>query len=310
MRVQRSLLILPVNVTRFIEKAHLRGADAVVLDLEDSIPLNQKNSARELVHESIKMVGRAGAEVLVRVNNDREFFEEDVRAAVSPGLHAVFLPKVESPDDVRKTEELISALESDRGIEKGRIKLSLHIESPTALIKIQEIAACGTRIESMSLGMDDYCLELGVEPSPEGTELFFPLVTLVTVCKAAGISPIGILGSVAGYKDSDGFRRAAERGRNLGCTGAFCIHPDQVEILNSVFSPTDDKVEHARKVVAVFEEAAAKGRASTTLDDRMVDTPIYKRALKTLELSDAVSRKKRLHAEALTRLAGEGIRKS
>ncbi|MBI5248132.1 MAG: CoA ester lyase [Desulfomonile tiedjei] len=304
MRVQRSLLILPVNVPRFIEKAHLRGADAIVLDLEDSIPLSQKDSAREMVKESIGMVRRTGAEVFVRVNNDPVFFEKDVAAAVDPGLHAIFLPKVESSDDVKRTERLVARLESERGIEKGRIKLSLHIESPKGLMKMQEVLAAGTRIESMSLGMDDYCLELGVEPSPEGTELFLPLVTLVTVCKAAEISPIGILGSVAGYKDRDGFRKAAERGRRLGCTGAFCIHPDQVDILNSVFSPAEDQIIHAKRVVHVFEEALAKGRASTTLDDRMVDTPVYKRALKVLELAEAVAEKKRLHAEALTRLAG------
>jgi citrate lyase subunit beta / citryl-CoA lyase len=301
MRVQRSLLILPVNVPRFIEKAHLRGADAIVLDLEDSIPLNQKESARGMVEQSIKMVGRAGAEVFVRVNNEPVFFERDVDAALHHGLHAIFLPKVESPDDVRKTEALISRLESDRGIENGSIKLSLHIESPKGLLRIQEIVTAGTRIESMSLGMDDYCFELGVAPSPEGTELFFPLVTLVTVSKAMGIKPMGILGSVAGYKDREGFRRAAERGRNLGCTGAFCIHPDQVDILNSVFSPADDQIEHAKKVITIFEEAMARGRASTTLDDRMVDTPVYKRALKALELAEAVSEKKRLIAEALTR---------
>ncbi len=272
------------------------------MDMEDSIPLNQKESARGMVEQSIKMVGRACAEVFVRVNNEPGFFEKDIDAAVHPGLHAIFLPKVESPDDVKKTEAMISRLESDRGIEKGSIRLSLHIESPKGLLRMQEIASAGTRIESMSLGMDDYCLELGVEPSPEGTELFFPLVTLVTVSKAMGIKPMGILGSVAGYKDREGFRRAAERGRNLGCTGAFCIHPDQVDILNSVFSPTYDQVEHAKKVINIFEEAMARGRASTTLDDRMVDTPVYKRALKALELAEAVSEKKRMNAEALTRL--------
>lgn len=302
MRVQRSLLILPVNVPRFIEKAHLRGADAIVLDLEDSIPPNEKDKARDMVRESIAMVGRAGADVFVRVNNDPALFEKDVHAAVIPGLHAIFLPKVESPDEVKETEGLISRFESDHSVEKGRIRLSLHIETPKGLLNMQEIVAAGTRIESMSLGMDDYCRELGVEPSQAGTELFYPLAMLVTVCKAAGITPIGILGSVAGYKDQEGFRKAADRGRRLGCTGAFCIHPDQVDILNSVFSPTTEQIEHAEKIVRAFEEAMGKGRASTTVDDRMVDTPVYKRALQLLELAAAVSEKKRCQAEALSRL--------
>ncbi len=303
MKIQRSLLILPVNVPRFTDKAHLRGADAIVLDLEDSIPPSEKDSAREHVSSAIHHVGRAGADVFVRVNNDPALFEKDMHAAVQSGLYAIFLPKVESENHVRETEILLSRLESERGVPAGSIRMSLHIESPKALLNLQSILTAGTRIESISLGTDDYCLELGVEPTPEGTELFFPLVTLITAAKAMGIQPMGILGSVAGYRDPDGFRKAAERARQLGCTGAFCIHPDQVDILNKVFSPDRAQVDQALRIKTVFEESMAQGRASTTLDGRMIDTPVYKRALRTIQLADAAKEREKDAAAAMRKLS-------
>jgi citrate lyase subunit beta/citryl-CoA lyase len=301
-QVQRSLLILPVNVPRFVEKAYTRGADSVMLDLEDSIPPDQKDTARSLVKNSIPIAGRGGADVFVRVNNEPSLLRLDVEASVYPGLHGVFLPKVESRAEIEALETHISQLELQRGIQPGEIKLSLHIESPRGILNLPEIAAASTRTESMSIGSDDYCLQLGVEASKEGTELLFPFYMMVTVCKATGIRPMGILGSVAGFRDLEGFRRAAERGRGLGSTGAFCIHPDQVVILNSVFSPTEKDVEHARRVVQAFEEGLSKGRASITLDDRMVDTPVYKRAKLTLERADAVAELERKKAAALSSL--------
>ncbi len=301
-RLQRSLLILPVNVPRFVEKAHLRGADAIVLDLEDAVPPGEKANARKLVKQSIDIAGRGGADVFVRVNNEPSLLDEDVEASVHPGLHGIFMPKVESQKDVLDLAAHIARLEAERGIELGRTKLSLHIESPAALLRMQEIAAASPRIESMSLGMDDYCLSLGVEPSPGGRELFFPVCMLATVCKAAGISAIGILGSVAGFRDPEGFEKAAEAGRQLGCTGAYCIHPDQVAILNRVFSPSATKVEHARRVVEAFEEGLRKGRASVTLDDRMVDTPVYKQAKLALERAEAVAAVERRKADAMSLL--------
>ncbi len=298
-RLQRSLLILPVNVPRFVEKAYLRGADAIVLDLEDSIPPGTKAESRKLVKQSIELAGRGGADVFVRVNNEPSLLDDDVEASVHPGLHGIFMPKVESQRDVSRLEAHVLKLESARGMEPGRIKLSLHIESPTGLLRLEEIAAASPRIESISLGMDDYCLSLSVEPSPGGSELFFPLCMIVTVCKAAGIGAIGILGSVAEFRDLGVFQKAAEAGRQLGCSGAYCIHPHQVQILNRVFSPSAEKIEYARRVVEVFEEGLRRGRASMTLDDRMVDTPIYKQAKVVLERAEAVAAVERRKADAM-----------
>lgn len=300
-RIQRSMLILPVNVPRFVEKAYQRGADVIALDLEDAVPPAEKANARKLVKDAIVSAGRGGADVLVRINSDADMMDDDLDASIYPGLHGIFIPKVDSAEQVVSLESRIARLEEKRGLEPGSVKVSLHIESPLGVLRMPEIASAGTRTESMSIGVDDYCVHLGVEPSEEAAELLFPLSTLIVVCKAYGISPMGIFGTVAGFRDAEGFERAAHRGREMGCTGAFCIHPDQVQILNRVFSPPPARVEHARRVAAAFEEGLKSGRASVSLDNRMVDTPIYKQALLVLEQAKAVAELERRKAEALGR---------
>ncbi len=299
---QRSMLILPANVRRFVEKACLRGADAVVLDLEDSVPLSEKAGARETIQDAISLAGRGGADVLVRVNNDPQLLQEDLAAAVQPGLHAVFFPKVEGPEQIRDLETRIATLEQQRRMAPGSVKVSAHIESPKGVLNVRDIAFAGSRVESMSLGPDDYCLELGVETSPDATELFMACSMLAIACKAAGINPMGVLGTVAGFRDSEGFERSAEAAKQLGFTGAYCIHPDQVPILNRVFTPVPEKVEFARRVVAAFEEGLAQGRASINLDGRMVDTPVYKRAKALLDHAGILAEKDAQKAQAVARL--------
>jgi citrate lyase subunit beta/citryl-CoA lyase len=300
--VRRSALILPVNIPRFVEKAYQRGADAIILDLEDAVPPAEKESARKLIRDSIPLAARGGAEVGVRINKEPAWLSLDVEASVYPGLEGITLPKTESAEEVRNLENLVEKLERTRGIAPGHIHFSILIESPRGLLKAQEIAAASPRIESMSIGMEDYCLELGVEPSPDGLEIFYPVSWVVTVCKAAGIRPMGLLGSIAGFRDLQAFEQAAVRARQVGCEGASGIHPDQVAILNRVFSPSPEKVEYARRAVAAFEEGVRKGTASVNLDGKMVDIPVYNRSRLILQRAEAIAAVERRKAEALAKL--------
>jgi len=297
--IQRSMLILPINNPRFVEKAHLRGADVVVLDLEDAVPPGEKAAARGLVKDALGRVGRGGADVIVRVNNDPEHLEPDLHAAVIPGLHGIFLPKIESREEIQRVEAIISDLEDKRAIPRGKVKLSLHVESPLGVLNLQQIASAGERGESVSLGVDDYCFQLGIEPSSEGTELLLPLTMMVIASRAAGRIPLGIVGTVADFQDTDRFERAAVAGRNLGCCGGYCIHPGQVPILNRVFSPSPAAVEHARRAIEAFEEGVKQGRAAVNLDGSMVDTPIYRRARQLLERAVAIEEVERRKARGV-----------
>lgn len=300
--VRRSTLILPVNVPRFVEKAHLRGADAVMLDLEDAVPPQEKARARRLIREAIPLVSRGGAEVFVRVNHDPAHLADDLEAAIYPGVDGVCLPKTESAREIEHVERQIADLERRRAIPPGRIEIAVLIESPRGLLNLEAIAAGSRRVRTVSLGPEDYCLEISVEPSNEGAELHYALSTLVTVCKAVGIAPMGLLGSIAVFRDLSAFERAAARARDLGCVGASCIHPDQVAPLNRVFSPSPERVDSARRVVAAFEVGLRDGTASVSVDGAMVDTPVYRRAQHILEWAAAIAEVEARKAERLARL--------
>jgi len=300
-RVRRSSLILPVNVPRFIEKAHTRGADAIVLDLEDSVPPAEKASARQLVKEAIPLVARGGAEVAVRVNNDPALLSDDIDASVWPGLASLSIPKVESAAEVERLVTQVERLERARGIPTGHVKLSIAIETPKVILACESIATSSPRIVTMGVGPEDYYLSLGVEPSADGIELLYAVSRVVTVCKAVGIQSVGLLGSIAGFRDLAAFEAAATRGRSLGCEGAGCIHPEQVVILNRVFSPDPDRVQYARRAVDAFEEGVRRGTASVNLDGKMVDIPVYRRAQIILERAQAIAELERAKAEALAR---------
>jgi citrate lyase subunit beta / citryl-CoA lyase len=297
--IRRSTLILPVNVPRFVEKAYLRGADAIMLDMEDAVPLEEKDAARRLIRDSLPAVARGGAEVFVRVNNDTAMLALDLDASVHPGLDGICLPKAESPEQLVQLDGELSRLERDRGIPPGRIEVAALIESPRGVVHLETIAAASPRVRSITLGPEDYWLEIGVEPSADGLELLYALSKIVTVCKATHIAPMGLLGSIANFRDLPAFERAAARARDVGCVGASCIHPDQVAILNRVFSPAPERVASARKVVEAFEEGLRRGTASVNVDGAMVDTPVYVRARRILEQAAAIAAIEKRRAEAL-----------
>ena len=299
--VVRSVLILPVNNSRFVENAYKRGADAIMLDLEDSVPGEEKESARKVVKQAIPMAARGGGQVQVRVNSEPEQLAADIDASVYPGLECIVLPKVESSAQVKQVTDQLSNLERNRGLEPEKVKLSLVIESPRGLLGLQQIALASSRTESMSVGPEDYCLELGVEPSSDGIEILYPLSMVITISKAFGLRPFGLLGSIAGFKDLEGFTKAAERACQLGCEGGVCIHPAQVPILNRVYSPNSDQVDRARRIKKAFEKGLDKGTASVDLDGRMIDLTVYRRASMVFDRSCAIKELEERKAIALKR---------
>ncbi|MGO8823164.1 MAG: HpcH/HpaI aldolase/citrate lyase family protein [Desulfomonilaceae bacterium] len=287
-KILRSVLVVPVNVPRFVEKACLRGADAIVLDMEDSVPVDRKKQARNDIADAISVAGLGSAQLMVRINNDPDLIEADVESAVCKRLDALFIPKVESAEQLVKLDNLTREIEAFKGLAPGKVKFSIHVESPLGLLRLEKIAASTERIESMSIGVDDYLAALGIKLTEDASALFVPMTQMVIIAKAYGIIPICVLGSVAEFRDLEAFENSAVRARDLGSEGSICVHPDQVAILNRVFSPTEEVVASARKIIETFEEAVQKGRASTSLDGRMVDTPIYKQALKTVEKFEAI----------------------
>lgn len=287
----RSLLYVPVNVPRFVDKAHTRGADGIILDLEDSIPPGEKTAAREMVQEAAAKVSQNGADVLVRINQPIELAVRDIEACISPRIRALQLPKTEGADHVRLLAALVDKLEAERGMEPGHTLLAPMIESASSLIKIHEIACSHPRVVAIMIGGEDLASDMGMLPTPE--TLLYPKQQVVIAARAAGIIPIGLMGTVADYQDLDEIHRNAVLSAAYGLEGASCIHPGVVPVLNEAYSPSADAVDSAQRIVAAYEKATAEGRGSIEVDGKMIDVPVVERAQRLLARHALIQRRSR-----------------
>lgn len=272
----RSLLFVPAHVDRFVARAHERGADGVILDLEDAVPPAEKPAARAKLAAAIASVGRNGTAVMVRANHGLRDLSRDLEAAAQPGLAAIVLPKVEEPGFVREVAATLAELEAERGLPDGAIRLVLQVETPGALFVLPAIAAAHPRVAALTLGPEDYATAMGAVPEPEA--LFAPNYAVLAAARAAGVLPLGFVGSLANYNDLDTFAVQARQARRLGFRGAMVVHPSQVAILNDAFAPTAEEIAWARRVVDADAAARAEGRGAFEVDGRMADAPVVRRA--------------------------------
>jgi len=285
--VWRSLLYVPVNVERYVEKAHLRGADCIQLDLEDSVPASQKDAARRLVPEAAKRVRRGGADVVVRINSPMDVTVADLEASICEDVDGIAVTKAQSADHIRQIDDHLSRLESARGLRSGHTRLIAMIESPAAFFQMPFIAGASSRLAAMNIGGEDFALETGMEPT-EAT-LLMPKQQMIFAARAAGIMPLGFIDSLASFGDREAFARMVGRSRQFGFMGAGCIHPGQVPIVNEHYSPSADEVAYAARIVEQDAVHAAAGRASWSLDGKMIDVPVVRRAERLLERHAAIA---------------------
>jgi len=273
--IRRSRMIMPANEKKYVEKAHTRNADAVVLDLEDSVPVSEKVATRAVLKEAIPMAGKGGSDVLVRVNHTDELLKGDVEASVWPGLDGIFFPKVETGEQVRALDALLADLERKRGIPSGHIKISVIAETLKGYLNVQEITAASDRIDSLSLGTEDFATNTGMELTEETYNAWLiPRMQIVFVARAY----LNLVGSMAGFTDNVAFEKMAVLSYKHGFLGSSCIHPGNVEILNRCFSPTREAIDHSRKLIEAFERSLAAGRASAAFEGKMIDYPHYEKA--------------------------------
>lgn len=296
---RRSSLIMPVNVPKFVERAYARGADAIVLDLEDSIPPSEKAAARTLVRGALAPAGRGGADVLVRINKPFAMAVLDLDAAIWPGLDGIAFPKVESPIEVQILDRLLAEREQARGLPIGSIEIALSVESALGVQHMAAIACASPRAVSLNLGSEDFTRDIGVEPTLDGTEQAYGKGMVIIAARLAGLQPQGLTSTLADYAELDGLRASAVNARRIGFKGASCIHPSQVPVLNEGFSPTAAEIEYARRVIDVYEAAEAAGRASVGLDGKMIDVPVVERARHVAARAEAIARREERKRRAL-----------
>lgn len=278
--VWRSLLFVPAHIAKFTDKAHQRGADACILDLEDSVALSHKQLAREVAGIAAPAIDALGLDVLVRINGLAEGGLADLQAVIGQAVRAVVLPKVASAEAVRALAEELDRLEAQRGLPPGQTLILAQIEDVAALPLLDQIASASPRLLGMSLGPEDFCVSAGMQPVPE--ILFGPNQQVAFACRRAGILPFGFPGSIAEFSDLPRFRQTIVLARQLGMVGAFCIHPDQVGVLNEEFSPSASEVEYAQGLLAEYACAEVEGRGAFAYRGKMIDAPVVARAREVL----------------------------
>lgn len=284
--VWRSLLYVPVNVDKYVEKAHARGADCIQLDLEDSVPAAEKDRARLLVEAAASRVRRGGADVVVRINRPLSMAVRDLEAAVCPDVNGIAVTKVQSADHLRLLDELVGDLEARRGLAVGHTRFIAMIETPAAYFRMAEIAGSVERLVAMNIGGEDFALEAGMAPV-EAT-LQMPKQQMIFAARSGGLMPLGFIASVAGFGDWPAFRAMVRRSRQFGFMGAGCIHPGQVAIVNEEYTPDAEERAYAARIVEENARSEATGRGSFALDGQMIDVPVVQRAQRLLSRMAAI----------------------
>ena len=284
--VWRSLLYVPVNVEKFVEKAHTRGADVLQLDLEDAVPPSEKAKARTLVEKNAARVRRGGADVVVRINQPLSLAVRDLEHSICPDVDGIAITKADSASHVRLLDQLVSELETKRGMAAGHTKFLVMIETADAFTRIDEIPRASPRVVGMLIGGEDFALDLNAQP--DGDVLLHPKQRMIIAARAAGVMPLGFIGTVADFSDWEKFRLMVRRARRFGFDGAGCIHPGQVTIVNEEYTPSEAEVAYARKVIQMDQEAAAAGRGSFQIDGKMIDIPVVVRAERRIRRYEAI----------------------
>jgi citrate lyase subunit beta/citryl-CoA lyase len=292
----RSLLFVPVVREKFVAGAHRLDADGIILDLEDSVPEAEKQRARGLVAAAAREVGRGGADVLVRINRPWHHAFRDVEAAVGEGVAALMCPKVESPEHLLVIAELLDNRERALGLAAGHTRLVALIETADAYFRAREIAKATPRLVGLSLGAEDFALSVGMQPVGEALQL--AKQTMIIAARAAGILPLGFMGTVADYRDLEAFRQIVRRSRAFGFAAASCIHPSQLPVLNAEYGIAAEEVARARRMLATFDAAVAQGIGAVAFEGSMIDVPVVERAKALL------ARAERLAARRGSRPAG------
>ena len=285
-RMRRSRLYLPGNEPKFFPNAGLHKPDGVILDLEDSVAPAEKDAARVVVRNTLRRVDFYGAERMVRINQGERGLE-DLEWIVPHNVHSILIPKVEDPQQVEDVDARVQKLRKEHGVE-APVYLMPIVESALGAWKAYEIASASENVVALTIGLEDYTADIGVQRTKEGLESVWARAQVVNGAIAAGVQPIDTVFSDVG--DPEGLRASVIEAKGLGFVGKGCIHPRQIDVVHEAFAPEDAQIEKAQKIVLAFEEAAAQGLGVVSLGSKMIDPPVVKRAQATVRAALAVGK--------------------
>ena len=290
MEALRTILSVPGVRPSMIEKAKDLPADAIMLDLEDSVPPVEKMRAREIVREALPSLLETRKTVMVRINGlDSGLMLDDLRAVAPLMPHGISLPKIESAADMERADALMAQAEREAGLVVGSLRALVWIETAKGVVNAYEICCASPRILAALTGADDFTMDMGIDRTKSGEELFYMRSAIVVAARAANVMAIDV--AFPDFQDDASLIAEARLGRQLGYNGKYVIHPRQIEPVNRIFTPSPEEVAEATEVVAAFAEAVAQGLGAISVKGRMIDIAAAERARKVVALARAIAQK-------------------
>ncbi|MCU0413106.1 MAG: aldolase/citrate lyase family protein [Ignavibacteriaceae bacterium] len=279
-QLRRSRLYLPGNEPKFFVNAGLHSPDGIILDLEDSVAPSEKDAAQLLVRNALRSVDFYNAERMVRINQLPNGLD-DLKYIIPHNVNVILIPKCESAEQIHQLEKEVKKLKKQFNV-KSDIFFMPIIESALGVIKAYEIASASKNNCALAIGLEDYTADIGTQRTNEGRESIFARQMLVNAAKAAGIQAIDTVFS--DVSDMEALRQSVIEAKSLGFEGKGCIHPRQIQVVHEAFAPTVEEIEKAKKIVLAFEDAEKKGLGVVALGSKMIDPPVVKRAIRTIDL--------------------------
>lgn len=299
-RIWRSLLFVPANSWKMLNKSLSQMQDGVIIDLEDACPAAEKETGRKFARDIIPMLKAKGIDIIVRVNSlSTGMTADDLKIVITEGIDGIMLPNSETKNDINQLSELLNEEEIAKGIKKRTAILPL-IESPQGVINAHDIGIASDRIAALAFGAGDYMRELGegftiakLTPDEYSPVLFHPRAVIAIAACAIGIPAIDTpyFGSLT---DVDGLERETSKVKLFGFKGKMVTHPRQIETVNRIFSPSQEDIKLSQKMVEAYKEAEAKGKGASVLDGKMIDLAMYKMGQEMIEKADRIAEKEKL----------------
>ena len=278
-------MFVPGNNPGMMQDAFIYGPDSIMLDLEDSVTMAEKDSARLLVYNALKTIDYGNTEMVVRINHlNTPYGKKDIEAVVKAGVDVIRMPKTETAEEVVEVEREIEKVEKEIGC-LGRTQIMAAIESALGIVNAYAIATASKRMMGIALGAEDYSANLKTQRTPGGAELLLARETIVVAARAAGIAALDTVYS--NLNDMDTFRKEVELIKTLGFDGKSIINPRQIEIVNEVFTPSEKAIEKSKVILAAIKEAEQRGSGVIAVNGKMIDRPVVLRAQRTIDLAIA-----------------------
>jgi citrate lyase subunit beta/citryl-CoA lyase len=280
------MLFVPGNNAGMVRDAGIYKADCIMFDLEDSVSINEKDSARFLVFQALTTLDYPGKELVVRINDPRSpVGREDLEAMVRTRKVVLRLPKTETPDDVLFCAEIIAGIEKKIGVEVGSTRMMAAVESAAGVLNAKEIALSSKRLTAVALGAEDYVTDLKTNRSPEGIELLFGRSMILLAARNAGIDAIDTVFS--DVNNEEGLRKETALIKQLGFDGKSVINPRQISVVHAIFTPSEKEIQKSLAIIEAIHEAERKGSGVISLNGKMIDKPIVTRAERVLAMAQA-----------------------